>query len=467
MKIEQILKSKRIILYGNKEICEQIKYVLNKKNIKIVTELKNLKKTKNTIIILCYISKKEKKFIKQHFKYRKDYINISNLYKILNKGYFRKFEISTKNLANICHIIRPKFTNMFFINQIPEKYLRTSEMLLKALNSPKKSIDCNNLERMCNIDSNGQIWGCCATWVKIPFSNLLKNKETDLYDNYAARIIKLSSLNKTYCFCNFNKCKYNHQKTTENKELNTKKYPDEITISIDETCNLKCTSCRKHYYKASKKEKFKQNLIVEKLKKTGWLDKSIITMAGQGEVFYSNIYKDILKSDIKRDTIKLLTNGTLFNKKNWDFISSIYKNIYISISIDAATKETYQKLRCGNFEYLKKNLEMLGKLRKENKIKEIQYNFVVQKDNYKEIPEFIKMAMEYNVDMIQFTKLNNWGTFTNKEYIEKSMLIEGKYLQYELYKMFQDPIFRSKKIDLIAFEEYINNSKDIYKDRDE
>ena len=340
-------------------------------------------------------------------------------------------------------------------------------MLLKTLNSKAKNISCNNIENGCNIDINGNIWGCCPGWIEIPFSNVLRNKENDPYDNYTARIIKLSSLNGTYSFCNFNKCKFNHERKLEIKKFQTRDYPKELTISIDKTCNLKCTSCRKHYYKVSEKKRFKQSLIVEKLKKTGWLDKSVIIMAGQGEVFYSNIYKEILKSDIKRDTIKIFTNGTLFNKKNWDFISSIYKNIYIAISIDAATKETYQKLRCGNFEYLKKNLEMLGKLRKENKIKEIQYNFVVQKDNYKEIPEFIKMAMEYNVDMIQFTKLNNWGTFTNKEYIEKSMLIEGKYLQYELYKMFQNPIFKSKKIDLIAFEEYINNSKDIYKDRDE
>lgn len=462
------IQNKKIILYGKEEICNQIKYVLNSKNIKMVTEISKLKPQKDTIIILCYIDKDEKKKIKKSLKYKKDYIYIEDIYNELNKGNIKKYQLNLKNIVFMMFIIRPKFNNKKLINKIPTRYLKPSEMLIKVLNSKTLNLDCKNIEETCNISSTGEAWGCCETWVQIPFGNFL-NEQEDTYDNYTARIIKLSSLNKTYCFCNFNKCKYNHkpQKDKCINKLETKKYPKEITISIDKTCNLKCSSCRKKRYKANLKEQKKQEIIVKNIKKTGWLDKTTIIMAGQGEVFYSPTYRKILESDIKRDTIKLLTNGTLFNKKKWDFVSKIYKNIYVSVSIDSAKKETYRKLRCGNFDLLKKNLQMLGELRKENKIKEIQYNYVVQKDNYKEMIDFIKMAKEYNVDKIQFTKLNNWRTYTKKEYIEKSLIIDNKYLVKDFYELLKNPIFKDKMIDIESFDEFINNSKHYYGDINE
>lgn len=463
MNIKKILKTKKIMLYGNEETCKQIKYILNDESIKIVKKIENLKKSKNEIIILCYISKKERKKINKQFKYKKDYININNLYKLLNKGYLKRYKITKHNIRYIYYIIRPKFKNINIISKIKNEYLRPSEMLIKVLNSKKLKINCKNLEEKANIDYKGELWGCCPGWITIPFGNI---KEDKIYNDYTSRIIKLSSLNKTYCFCNLNACKYNYEDNIQ-KKLKSENYPKELTISIDKSCNLKCSSCRKKFYNAKKTQLANQDEIIEKLKRTGWLEKSIIILAGQGEVFYSNSYKKILETDIKRNTIKILTNGTLLNKKNWEFISSKYNNVYISISIDAANKDTYWKLRKGNFNYLMKNLKMLGNLRKENKIKELQLNFVVQKDNYKEMKEFIKIGKENNVDKIQFTKLNNWKTFKKNEYKDKCLIIDDKYLNYELYNYLKDSIFKDEIVDLKQFEQLINNSQIYYGENNE
>ena len=114
-----------------------------------------------------------------------------------------------------------------------------------------------------------------------------------------------------------------------------------------------------------------------------------------------------------------------------------------------------------------KNLKMLGNLRKENKIKELQLNFVVQKDNYKEMKEFIKIGKENNVDKIQFTKLNNWKTFKKNEYKDKCLIIDDKYLNYELYNYLKDSIFRDEIVDLKQFEQLINNSQIYYGENNE
>ena len=66
---------------------------------------------------------------------------------------------------------------------------------------------------------------------------------------------------------------------------------------------------------------------------------------------YSKIYLDmIFNSKItKRESIEIHTNGTLLDREKLDKLISIYKSIYIYVSIDAATEETYKKLRRWEF----------------------------------------------------------------------------------------------------------------------
>lgn len=443
---------KNVILVGTKRICNQIAYVFNIKEYSILENITDIEEDEDATILICKKIKNKKK-IKNNNVY-----SLKDLYKYLDKEYKEKFSLNRNNVRNI---IRPTFTNKRIIDKIPVELLKPSELLIKVINSKEYDISCNNLENSCNIDYEGFIWGCCPTWIRIPFGNI--NKENS-YNNHIARIIKLSSLNKSYCLCDLSKCKFNNAniKETNIGTLKTDNYPKELTIAIDKTCNLKCQSCRKSRYKATKEENQKIEEIKDKLINTGWLEKSDIIIAGQGEVFFSEHYKNILKTDIKRNKITILSNGTLFNEKNWKLLENKYKEINVQISIDAATEETYKKLRCGNFKSLIKNLEMLGNLRKEGKIQNLQFNFVVQKDNYKEMIKFIEMGKSFNADKILFTKLNNWGTYSKKEYLEKCLIIDKKYLNDDLYKTMQNPIFKERKVDLTTFENYISASKKIY-----
>lgn len=459
------MTKEKYALYGDERICKQLAYILDLNNYIII---KNLSKyNKKYKIILIKKDNLSKKIIKQNkLKKNKDYYDINYIYNKINKGFLNKltwikyrYYMNKHNLINIIHIIRPKINDIRIINKIPIEFLKTSEMFIKTVNSAPKNINCNRLEEECNIDSDGYLWGCCPGWIKLAFGNILKEKQP--YNTYMARVIKLSSLNKTYCFCDMYKCKYNHKNSEEKslKNLKTKDYPNELTISIDRSCNLKCNSCRKCFYNKTSNQ---TKIIEDKLIETGWLNKSDIVLAGQGEVFYSPVYRDLLEKHIKSNKIKIFTNGTLFNKKNWELLEKKYKEIDVSISIDAATKETYKKLRCGNFEYLLKNLNMLGEQKKQGKIKEFQLNYVVQKDNYKEMEKFVELAKKINADKINFTKLNNWGTFNEKEYLEKCMIINEKYLEKDFYKEIIKPIFKDAIVDIEQFEEFIRESEKEY-----
>ena len=453
-KITNIINN-QLILYGNKDKCLQIAYVLNISNPIIVDNLDNIK---NKNILLCDNTKKNK---------NNRYIKLNTIYKHINKDYIKSFkeqDTYKSKLKRLLIIYRPHINNINIINKIPVKLLKPSEMLIKTLNSKSKNINCNKLEETTYLDKYGDIYGCCPGWAIIPFGNILKD---NYYDNFISRIIKLSSINKTYSFCDLDKCKH---KTCKNikvdlNNISTNNYPKELTIAYDQSCNLKCLSCRKNHYKAKGKDLEKVNNITNKVLESNWLNKSDIVLAGQGEVFYSDAYKKLLDSDYKREKINILSNGTLFNKKNLEKLIDKYNDITISISIDAATKETYKKLRCGNFDILLNNLKNIGQERENNNINKFQLNYVVQKDNYKEMESFIKLAKEINVDIVQFTKLGDWGTYTKEEYQDKCLITKDNILDYDFYKELQKDIYKDKIVDIDSFKDTIELSRKYYGDK--
>ena len=348
------------------------------------------------------------------------------------------------------------------INKIENYNLYLTEMLIKVLFSKPKDINCHELTTKYNIDTNGNLWGCCPGWIEKPFGNILEEINVD--DNYFARIIKLSQINKTFCFCNLNRCRYYGKPEIEytDLEFNAPKYPEQLTVSVDRVCNLRCNSCRKNFFIPTKEQKKFTEMVTDKLIESDVLNHTDVLLAGQGEVFYSENYLKILNSLKKTDKIKILSNGNLLNEEKWNLLYPRFKEIHISISIDAFNKDTYIKLRHGDYDQLMKNLDMLSILKKEGKIEQLWFNFVVQRDNMYEMIDFVKFAKEHNVDRVQFTKLNDWRVMSREEYLDKCLIIDNNYLDYDLYKILQDPIFKEDFVDIEFFNVYMDNSKKVY-----
>ena len=443
------------ILYGDKYICNQIAFVMGYKDYKVITK-DEINKYSNEKIIFCKNDIKKK---------RKD-ISINELYNEID-SYYKHNTLVKKDIKSILkHILivyRPRLKNINIIRKLSIKIIKPSEMLIKELNASPINIKCKRMEETCYIDMHGDIYACCPGWTVRPLGNILKD---NYYDNYFSRIMKLSSINKSFCFCQLDKCKhiYNDKKQPVITNLEVPETPKELTIAFDQSCNLKCSSCRKKHYNAKGKQLELAERIKDRVIESSWLDKSNIIVAGQGEVFFSKIYKELISTNIKRNDIEILSNGTLFNKKRFEEIKNNYKKIKVSISVDAVCEETYKHLRCGNFKILLNNLKMLSEERKKGNIEYLQFNYVVQRDNYKEMREFVKLAKSLNIDCVQFTKLGNWGTFKKKEYIKKSM-IKNNILDYELYKELNNDIYKDKLIDIDSFKDNLIKSREYYGDK--
>jgi len=262
----------------------------------------------------------------------------------------------------------------------------------------------------------------------------------EVWNGERIKKIQDSILNGTYSYCNKDICPslsylyYNHKVSGDfikKGDFNKNDYndgPKILNLSIDRTCNLSCPSCRIHLISENSNELLKKNKIIEDIAFFFGSTATRLHMLGTGDVFASKACRDFLINfDDKKFpnlyVISIQTNGMLLNKNMWNKIIKSQDLIkMISVSIDASTKETYEKIRRGgNWDILMDNLIFLSKLNIN-----VEVNFVVQDTNYKEMEPAYKLITTLSSEFrIKYVKIINWGTYSNEEFKVKEIYNES------------------------------------------
>ena len=137
-----------------------------------------------------------------------------------------------------------------------------------------------------------------------------------------------------------------------------------------------------------------------------------VHIGSDGDPFASHVYRHFMEHTPKRDNIKysILTNGLMF-KEFYNTVPHIINNLQeLGVSIDGATKETYEKLRLGGkWGKIIEALECIAELKKK---KDFRFNlhFVVQQDNWHELEAMLELGHRYSVDTVYFNKIEDWNT---------------------------------------------------------
>lgn len=300
---------------------------------------------------------------------------------------------------------------------------------------------------------------CCPGWLKenvYESDNIVSN-----FNSKKAQDIRKSILDGTYKYCDSVQCPHlsnlKNGKLDSNvlllkSQVNVKDYPldssiQRLNICFDRSCNLKCPTCRLDFInylgkdRTSVEDKLNQleNQIGSKLR--------YLYLSGSADPFFSKSFRQFLlnfnKAKFPRlSRIHLHTNGILWTKPLWDKMKNIHS--YVStceISIDAATKETYENsVRLGgNWETLVDNLRFVIQI---PTINDYIFSFVVQNTNYKEMYMFWKFIQDLNSEnkkkiTIFFNRVINWGTFSDEEYKIKNVSDPDHVLHQE-FKYFFD-----------------------------
>lgn len=232
-------------------------------------------------------------------------------------------------------------------------------------------------------------------------------KESNLTTDEKNKIIyKLNVLRKKSKNLKFQNILLNEREILQKKTV-LKSKPRKIHALLTTACNLNCIMC---YIP-------RKNLGYEISKKfTDFIENNIpyletITWQG-GEVFLHHEFKKLFelagKHDVKQN---IITSGLLLTKEIIDSIMQYDTDL--TISIDSAESQTYEKIRCGaNFKKLLENLELLKK-HKNKKNFNYHMTSVIMSLNYNQLDSLVNFAISYGFNLISFQKIicNNDNKF--------------------------------------------------------
>ena len=318
---------------------------------------------------------------------------------------------------------------------------------------------------------------CCPTWLTKPlFYEKNENGEYnyDVWNSPDAQEIRKSILDGSYKYCDKNLCPHLNtllstgvnngmfvrvDKPTKeeviwgdgqtffpfsdedgieiNNEPEVKTSPGSINFTFDDSCNLKCPSCRLQTIMAKPDEVKEIDKIIDFINKGYSKDCRRIVITGSGDPFASKSFRRFMfefdpKVWPKLNTLYLVSNGKLFNKKHWDKMEKIQPYITdVEISIDAGTKDTYEnKTRLGgDWDILMDNLKFISTI---DTIDSLRISFIVQKDNYKEMTNCAELVYDIFKDRITdttsnkkttvfFGRIAKWTHMTDKDMEEKDV----------------------------------------------
>jgi MoaA/NifB/PqqE/SkfB family radical SAM enzyme len=344
-----------------------------------------------------------------------------------------------------------------------------------------KSFICPNPFVYAELHHNGEIGTCC--YISSKFGNLKNKSLKDIWNGDSFKKLRRSILDGEYTYCDSSKCAsmqqvlqpqrvtFNYQipyqlirRSNANNSIVSKyikkhesnsSLPEILSLEDDDSCNLSCPSCRIELHvlnTANSKRKLQAQ--IDLLNSMG-NDFKELWLCGAGDPFAAKSYNELLSNfdfnKFPQLKIRLDSNGMLFNKSTWDkTLKNVHEKIdIIAISVDAATKETYELIRRGgNFDTLVKNLWFLSNLRKKGFNFSFIIRMIVQKKNFTEMKKFVELGFALGVDSVVFSVIQNWGTFSTQEYIKQAVHLKENEFYPDLCNLLKNEMFNSTKIDL-------------------
>ena len=176
-----------------------------------------------------------------------------------------------------------------------------------------------------------------------------------------------------------------------------KNYPCSIKIEITTRCNLSCIMCPHGYSNFGLWEGANKDMSFEKFKTIidNFHGLKLIDFAGTGENFLNKDFMKMVRyAKSKNILVDFFSNFCLVDENiSKELIEIGINKIYLSI--DGATKETYEKIRVGSdFEKVINNVKNFFRLKKEQnkQFPYIVFNYVVNKYNFNEIIDFVELV---------------------------------------------------------------------------
>jgi pyruvate-formate lyase-activating enzyme len=325
---------------------------------------------------------------------------------------------------------------------------------------------------------DGIVWTCCPAWLGAPIGNMHRMRWEDAWNSDQAALVRQSILEGDFKYCNKGVCPVilannlprksevtdpHFRHYIDNKVVKLPEGPREVSLSHDPSCNLACPQCRNDFILADRAQNTEFSATIEPFIKPlieyAHLDKSAILMSGDGEIFVSPHYREVLRLfDAEKHagvTLNLLSNGLVF-ENGWTKVPNIHKLVKsITISTDAASEAAYRQIRGGSWEKLYRNIVFVSGLRRSRQIERFSINYAVQSGNYKDMRRMVEIGHDLGIDRIAFAILRNGGSYEAAEYAGRAIFEPAHPDHGDFIRELRDPIFRSSIVDISQFAGFL------------
>lgn len=284
------------------------------------------------------------------------------------------------------------------------------------------------------IGPGGKMCVCCPLMLPTPAGDRQSGTFMEVWNSERAQAIRQSILDGSYSYCIEQHCPDlqngtllrreqvqdpTHRDIIANNRTVLDTGPRTIVFGYDKSCNLACPTCRSEYSMVTGRARRSVEEIQDWATGGHLKDARRLDITLSGDAFGSPVYYAFLRnldpSPYPELRITLCTNGSLFTPKNWSNICNEIVD-FVYISIDAANEDTYALNRGGDFARLTENLQFVGELRSSGHLKEFVISFVVQENNYAEMPAFVSLGQAVHADKVMFIQLANTGALTKADY---------------------------------------------------
>jgi hypothetical protein len=255
------------------------------------------------------------------------------------------------------------------------------------------------------IDKQGSCYACeCTSWLPQSIGNLQLRSLTEIVGSDMHQHLRGSVNDRSYRYCNEKQCSYlKAQCITPVTDQHIK----HLRLAIDESCNLKCPSCRKRLIFHKEGPAYKLGIrLADKINE--WLysyGRPIrVHLGSDGDPFASHVYRHFMEHTPKRDNIKysILTNALMF-KEFHATVPHVVNNLQeLGVSIDGARLG-------GKWEKIIEGLECISEVKKRHGFR-VVLQMVVQQDNWHEIGKMLELGHKYGVDGVYFNRIEDWDT---------------------------------------------------------
>ena len=320
---------------------------------------------------------------------------------------------------------------------------------------------CSRSLEYLEIYDRGEVWLCCPHSTTAPLGHVPRDNLMDLWRGPQAQRVREEIARGTFGMCN--RCSYlptppapcgpiQEISSDETTEIPTRIH--KLFVAFDRSCSMRCTSCRNDVFEYTGGDDHEVRALYDWLLESDVLAHvNCLRMLSSGDPMTSALCQDALRRIPwwKYPKLKLhfQTNGIFFTPERYLAMTEETRSRLesVSVSIDAATRQTYALNRSRGceetYDVLLENLRFVSELKRSGKLRLSCHVMVVQANNFREMEAFTEQAHAMSADA-EFMQLNNWGTFTDEEFAQRAIHFpdhpeHAAYLEVQRRPIFSGP----------------------------